>query len=153
MILVLGGRSDITNETFSTIRGQEESVYFQGMHFEKLTDMEVSEPCSIVISNMAANQKFYETAFKVMKDDVGIIYGDYLLRQNGAYIHRLNSSYVMNVPCIPLFGSIISPSYFYQIISSIEKTQGCDVSTKIDPSLDFFGDCCPQHWPEVAFSI
>jgi hypothetical protein len=153
MIILLGPSDGKTEYSYSAITHAFGKIVVQGVNFQKLTDLIVTEPVSLVIPGMEANPIFYDKAFEYLNDDVGIIYGDYVMRQNGASIVRLNQSYRMCTSCVPLLGSIISPSFFYQIVNSLAEQKSCDVSTHIDPFLDFFGDCCPQHWPEVSFII
>jgi hypothetical protein len=153
MIIFLKPSDGKTEYTYSCIEKPFGNIVIQGLDFQKLTDLIVTEPVSLVIPGMQANTTFYDKAFKYLNDGVGIIYGDYVMRQSGASILRLNQSYRMCTPCVPLIGSIISPSFFYQIVNSLTDQKSCDISTKIDPFLDFFGDCCPQHWPEVSFII
>jgi hypothetical protein len=152
MIVILGSHSDITTKSFASIKGQQ-TVAFMSRDSLKLEDLEVVDPTIIVIGGMIANPEFYNVAMAKLNDDMGIVYGDYNTLQDGYSISRLNNSYRMGVPCVPLLGSLISPSFFYDVVASLKDLKSCDVSTKLNPSLDFFRDCCPQHWAEAAFSI
>lgn len=151
MTIVLGEPSQKTLDLYGQI--SDDGVYVQGVDFEKIEDIAVSHPITIVIDGMAPNYDFYKEAVSRMSDQVGIIYGDYVSIQDGHNIVRLNNSYRMSFPNVPLLGSVISPSFFYQITDFMKDLKSCNVSTKIDPNLSIFVDCCPQHFPGVAFII
>lgn len=153
MIVLLGPQSDLTVKSFSAIKGQKNLVAVQGKNFERLEDIVVNDHTILVIGGMVANVEFYDTAMSKLNDEMGIIYGDYGTLQDGYSIGRLNNSYRMGTPCVPLLGSLISPSFFYDVIAGMKELKSCDVSTKLDPNMDFFRDCCPQHWAEVAFNV
>ena len=152
MIVIFGPHSDITTKSFAAIKGQQK-VAFMSSNSLKLEDLEIVEPTILVIGGMIANSEFYNIAMAKLNDDMGIIYGDYNTLQDGYSISRLNNSYRMGVPCVPLLGSLISPSFFHEVAASMKGMKTCDVSTKLDPNLEFFRDCCPQHWAEVAFNV
>jgi hypothetical protein len=149
-IIVLGEPSQNTLEVYRPV---SDDIYVQGVDFERIEDITVSKPVTIVIDGMIPNHSFYKEAFSRMSDQIGIIYGDYVSIQDGYKIVRLNNSYCMSFPNVPLLGSAISPSFFYQITDFMKELKSCNVSTKIDPNLSIFADCCPQHFPGVAFII
>jgi len=150
MTIVLGTDKNKPQSFFAPISTE---VVYQGHHFDNLRDIPINKPCVIVTQDMKPSTGFYAEANKSINDRLGIIYGDYVTIQKGYPIVRLNKSYKMGVPCVPLLGSLVSPSFFYQIVDFVTTLKTCDISTKLDPQLSFFADCCPQHWAGVSFSL